>query len=131
MISPREPAPSIFQQMIARKKEIRVTVIGEDIFASELVLPAGVTDVDDIHRYGVRNINKRAISLSNNFERKCFDIIKSLGLVYGTIDIIEGLDEQYYFLEINSIGDWYWIEKETNQPITQAIVDTIKNMINC
>ena len=124
-----EPSPCIFQQMIARKKEIRVTIIGHDVFATELVLPNGVTDVDDIHRYGVRNMKKHAITLSNDFEKKCIDIIKSLDLTYGTIDIIEGLDDQYYFLEINSIGDWYWIEKETNQPITKAIVDSIKNMI--
>lgn len=124
-----EPSPSIFQHRVKRKKEIRVTVTGQDVFATELVLPKDASDVDDIHRYGVRNIKKLAITLSNEFEKKCIGIIKSLELTYGTIDIIEGLDEQYYFLEINSIGDWYWIEKDTNQPITQSIVNTIKNMI--
>jgi glutathione synthase/RimK-type ligase-like ATP-grasp enzyme len=52
-----------------------------------------------------------------------------LGLEYGTIDLLMGLDNQYYFLEVNSSGDWYWLEKETAQPITQSIIDTIKMKI--
>jgi glutathione synthase/RimK-type ligase-like ATP-grasp enzyme len=92
-----------------------------------LVLSDNSKSIYDIHRFGVDNIKKRPIRLSNDYEKKCYDLIKSLNLTYGAIDIIEGLDGQNYFLEVNSMGDWYWIEKETKQPLTQSLVDMIKN----
>ena len=122
-------SPCIFQKRINHKKEVRVTITGSDIFATELDLTDKYTVVTDIHRLGVDNLKKKAISLSNEYEKKCINLISSLGLVYGTIDLLVGLDNQYYFLEVNSSGDWYWIEKETAQPITQSIINTIKMRI--
>lgn len=127
LLEKSQQPPTLFQERIDRNKEIRVTIIGNNLFATELVLPNNGESIYDIHRFGVDNVKKRPIKLSNEYEKKCFDLIESLNLIYGTIDIIEGLDGQDYFLEVNSMGDWYWIEKETKQPFTQSLVDLIKN----
>lgn len=122
-------SPCIFQKRINHNKEVRVTITRSEIFATELDLTDKYAPVTDIHRLGVDYIKKKAISLSNEYEKKCINLISSLGLDYGTIDLLVGLDNQYYFLEVNSSGDWYWIEKETAQPITQSIINTIKTRI--
>lgn len=124
-----EPCPCIFQEMINRTREVRITIAGSELFATEMDLTDKKAPLYDIHRIGVNNIRKYAISLPDEYHEKCMDLINSLGLSYGTIDLIQGIDNEYYFLEVNSIGDWYWIEKCTRQPITQAIVDLIKKNI--
>jgi glutathione synthase/RimK-type ligase-like ATP-grasp enzyme len=124
-----EPCPFIFQELINHTREVRITVVGTELFATELDLTDKKTPLYDIHRIGVDNIRKYAISLPDEYEEKCIDLINSLGLSYGTIDLVQDIDNEYYFLEVNSVGDWYWIEKYTRQPITQAIVDLIKKNI--
>ena len=74
-----QPSPCIFQKRIERKKEIRITIVGEEIFATELNIPDQTSPVYDIHRLGVDNIKKYDISLSNHIEKKCFDLIKNVG----------------------------------------------------
>jgi hypothetical protein len=115
--------------MIHRTREVRITTVGSELFATELDLTDKKMPVYDIHRIGVDNIRKYAISLPDDYKEKCIHLIDSLGLSYGTIDLVQGIDNEYYFLEVNSVGDWYWIEKCTQQPITQAIVDMIKKII--
>jgi glutathione synthase/RimK-type ligase-like ATP-grasp enzyme len=124
-----EPCPFIFQEMINRTREVRITLVGSELFATELDLTDTKAPLYDIHRIGVDNIRKYAISLPDEYKKKCIDLINSLGLTYGTIDLIQSIDDEYYFLEVNSVGDWYWIEKCTQQPITQAIVNMIKKNI--
>ena len=34
------------------------------------------------------------------------------------------------FLEINPIGDWNWIEKHTNLPITKSMFDFVNDLLN-
>jgi hypothetical protein len=45
------------------------------------------------------------------------------GLVYGTIDLIVTPDNRYVFLELNSAGEYSWIEELTGLPISEAIAD--------
>ena len=50
-----------------------------------------------------------------------------LDLSYGAIDMIfDGSD--YYFLEINSMGQWLWIEDFTEMPITKTIAELLCNI---
>jgi glutathione synthase/RimK-type ligase-like ATP-grasp enzyme len=129
LLTDLEPSPFMFQEMIHHTREVRITTVGSELFATELDLTDKKMPVYDIHRIGVDNIRKYAISIPDDYKEKCIHLIDSLGLSYGTIDLVQGIDDEYYFLEVNSVGDWYWIEKCTQQPITQAIVDMIKKII--
>jgi glutathione synthase/RimK-type ligase-like ATP-grasp enzyme len=56
--------------------------------------------------------------------------MKDLHLQYGAFDLIKSTDGYYYFLEVNSQGQWLWIEDLTGLKITQSIADwLIKNSI--
>ena len=44
---------------------------------------------------------------------------RSLGLLVSSIDFVQSKNGELLFLEINPIGDWNWIEKHTNLPITK------------
>ena len=43
------------------------------------------------------------------------------GLLYGAYDLIVTPDGQYVFLEVNSVGQWLWLERATGLPISEAL----------
>ena len=45
------------------------------------------------------------------------------------IDLVANLDgEGYIFLELNPNGQWAWLEAETGQPLTAALVDLLDSV---
>ena len=46
-------------------------------------------------------------------------------LNYGAFDLILTSDGHYIFLEINSVGEFYWLEKHAGLLISQVIADTL------
>jgi glutathione synthase/RimK-type ligase-like ATP-grasp enzyme len=52
---------------------------------------------------------------------KLTTLVRELGLVYGAVDLVENRDHEILFLEVNSMGQWLWIEDLTGLPISQAI----------
>ena len=48
---------------------------------------------------------------------------RGLGLVYGAIDLRRTPDNEYYFFEVNTAGEFLFIEDRTGLPIASAIAD--------
>jgi glutathione synthase/RimK-type ligase-like ATP-grasp enzyme len=116
-------APCILQERLEKKSELRVTVVGNIIFAAELETRSLSNNYDDLHRFPIAEIPKKAVNLDKMLEDCCLKMMKSLGLRYGAFDFIIDMNNQAHFLEINLTGDWYWIEHETKLPITDAMVN--------
>ncbi|MDF5752811.1 hypothetical protein [Spongiactinospora sp. TRM90649] len=51
------------------------------------------------------------------------ELVASLGLSFGCIDVILTPEGEYVYLELNSNGQWAWVEKLTGLPISMAIAD--------
>lgn len=122
-------APCILQERLSKKLEMRVTVVGEKIFAAELDTRAIPNCQDDLHRCAISEIPKKAVKLSNTVEEACLKIMSTLDLKFGAFDFVLDEKDQLYFLEINPTGDWYWIEHDTNMPITDTIVSLIESLV--
>jgi glutathione synthase/RimK-type ligase-like ATP-grasp enzyme len=52
-------------------------------------------------------------------------LMRRLGLIFGCIDVVEGENGEYYFLEVNPRGQWLWIEDLTGVPISKAIAEEL------
>ena len=63
-------------------------------------------------------------------EKLCINLNRKLGLLVSSIDLVQGKNGELFFLEINPIGDWNWIEKHTNLPITKSIFDLMNGLLN-
>ena len=50
-----------------------------------------------------------------------------LCLNYGAIDIILTPDNRHVFLEVNPVGDIFWLEATPGLPISSAIADILIN----
>jgi glutathione synthase/RimK-type ligase-like ATP-grasp enzyme len=121
-------APCILQERLHKKSELRVTVVGEKVFAAELDTQGMPNCGDDLHRCTMSELPKKALKLDNATEEACLKIMNMLGLKYGAFDFILDEKNQAYFLEINPTGDWYWIEHDTKMPITDTMVNLIENL---
>jgi glutathione synthase/RimK-type ligase-like ATP-grasp enzyme len=49
--------------------------------------------------------------------------MRHLGLVYGAIDMRRTPAGKYVFLEVNTAGEFLFIEERTGQPIGRAVAD--------
>ncbi len=126
-------APCILQQRLAKKSELRVTVIGKEVFAAELGSNFLREDHDiDIHRnLCASNFPIEKVEyLPDRILNGCISLVKSLGLKYGAIDFaIEKDSDRPIFLELNPTGEWYWIERTTGLKMTEAVADLIEESV--
>ena len=49
--------------------------------------------------------------------------MERLGLVYGAIDLRRTPEGEHVFLEINTAGEFLFVEERTGQPIARAVAD--------
>ena len=63
--------------------------------------------------------------LPQALETKLLKLLNYFGLNYGAIDLIFTPDERYVFLEVNPVGEFFWLEKYSGLPISQAIAELL------
>lgn len=121
-----ENCPSFLQEHIGKTSDIRVTVVGNKIFSTEILSQnRHETEVD--WRKGENVLVHKRIDLPTDLEEKCTKLVNTLNLKFGAIDFILDKNGNFIFLEINPNGQWAWIEHQTNYPISKEIVEILRN----
>lgn len=113
-------APVIYQPNVPKLFDVRVTIVGEEIFAAAIdsqVEPTARTD----WRQTAHDLKHERHSLPIEVERGCLRLMRELGLVFGALDFVLTPDGRYVFLEINPNGQWLWIEDKLGFPITRQV----------
>lgn len=117
-------APTILQQRI-EGTDIRVTVVGRQIFAAEIDTSEG-SHTDDTHMNG--NVKISPVTLPEPTVAAIRILMEYLGLVYGALDFRRQPDGRLRFLEINPAGEFLFIEEQTGQPIARAMAEELVQM---
>lgn len=120
-----ELAPCQFQQRIEKKVDIRVTVIGQILFAVSIASQETIETQLDWRRGDAFDLEHTIIELPGEIEARCKALVSELGLEFGAIDLVLSPDDEYYFLEINPNGQWVWIEQITGLPLVATLVDLL------
>jgi glutathione synthase/RimK-type ligase-like ATP-grasp enzyme len=114
--------PVILQTFINKSYEIRATVVGNKIFAASIdTSNASESAKVDWRHYDWKNTPYYKIKLPNIINEKLLKINHKLGLVYGAYDLIKSTTGEYYFLEVNPLGQWLWVEDLTGLKISEGI----------
>jgi len=113
------PLPNIYQENIQKDIEVRVTVVGDKIFAASVDSKVNLRTQTDWRKEKLRF---DSFSLPEAVEEKCISLVKKLKLNFGAIDLIRKPDGEFVFLEINPNGQWVWIEVDTGLKISDAII---------
>ncbi len=114
-------SPLIFQEYIAGGTDIRATFVGSHAFAAAIDVQHTSYAVD--FRMSLGEARTEPIELPRLVKAKLFELMGRLGLVYGAIDLRRSPDGEYVFLEVNTAGEFLFVEERTALPISQAIAD--------
>jgi hypothetical protein len=88
-----------------------VTVVGHKVFTVSIDASKSPTAFLDWRKYDMDNTSFRPYSLSPSLEALCVEYVRSLGLVFGCLDFAVSEDGDIFFFEINTSGQWYFLEK--------------------
>jgi hypothetical protein len=108
-------APHFFQRRILKQCDLRVTIIGRKIFAFRIDSQAGIGKLDWRHDYSVV---MEPYELPDQVSKACLALMRRLGLNYGALDFAVDEEGDHWFLEINSSGQFYWLEHRTKVPLS-------------
>ena len=114
-------APVIFQANVRKEYELRVTVIGYEVFAARIDSQATSHTRIYWRRYDHRNTPVTAIDLPTDVTHRLLTLVARLGLSFAAIDLIATPDGECVFVELNPNGQYLWIEEATGLPLSKAL----------
>jgi len=119
--------PQLFQAYVPKELELRVTVVGQQIFVCEMETQASPLAASrvDWRRYDLENVPYRPGVLPAEVEKGLRLLMSELGLQYGAVDMIRTPKGRYVFLEVNPSGQWLWVEEKTGLRISAALADLL------
>ena len=120
-------APVMLQRYIPKRIELRVTAVGERLFACAIHSQDSERTKDDWRRYDFERVKHEPYQLPPEVEAMLFRFLRETNLVFGAIDMIVTPDDEHVFLEVNPSGQWGWIERLTGLPISAAIAELLAN----
>lgn len=103
--------PGIFQILVPKRCELRVTAIGKHLFAARIdsqSVPSARLD----WRAARERVSIEPFVLPPAVAEACQHLMENLGLVFGCFDLIVTPEDEYVFLEINEMGAFLWIEEQ-------------------
>jgi glutathione synthase/RimK-type ligase-like ATP-grasp enzyme len=93
-------APCLLQETISARTELRVTVIGESVFAAQIEARPPSWQFQDIHRVSADQLTKIPVTLPAPVEEACRELVNTLGLRYGAVDFLRREAGDLIFLEV-------------------------------
>jgi glutathione synthase/RimK-type ligase-like ATP-grasp enzyme len=120
-------APMTFQEHLAKAVELRVTLIGERVFAAAVDSQALERARIDWRKEGGRLEHAwTPYALPADVAAKLLQLTARLGLSYGAVDVVVTPDHRHVFLEINPAGEWFWLDDVFgSRTLSTAIADTL------
>jgi MvdD family ATP-grasp ribosomal peptide maturase len=118
--------PMTFQERIPKALELRVTVVGNRVFTAAIDSQASQAAQHDWRKDGVALLKEwRQYDLPSEVEARLLRLMDYFRLNYGAVDFILTPDGRYVFLEINPVGEFFWLENCPGLPISEAIADVL------
>jgi hypothetical protein len=116
-------APIILQKLIICDADIRVCVMGDQVFSAELVRDNANTAVD--WRFGPQPW--KAHKIPDTLEKLLISLLRRLQLYTGSIDLRLTPEGEYVFLEVNPGGQFLFLEVDAGHPVTDCLADLLLN----
>jgi glutathione synthase/RimK-type ligase-like ATP-grasp enzyme len=107
--------PTQFQRYIPGTDH-RVHVVGDDVFASEVI-----SETDDYRYPGQHPVEIRACRLPRSVEERCRQLSRAVQLPVAGIDLRRTPEGDWYCFEVNPSPAFTYYEGRTGQPIGRAV----------
>lgn len=119
--------PTLFQEKIEKEFELRVFFIHDNYFAMAIFSQNDETTSVDFRNYNRAKPNRYIpFDLPADLQSRIKKLMKIIGLNTGSIDLLVSRDkEEYYFLEVNPVGQIGMVSNNCNYNIEQTIAKTL------
>lgn len=111
-------APLFAQQALEEKTDLRVTVVGDQVFAVR-ILSQGFGISGDWRIVPKSKLEYSDVLLSEDIVECCKSLASRLNLSFAAIDLVE-TPQGIFFVEVNPTGGWGWLSTPQH-PIDRAI----------
>lgn len=110
----------LFQQRIDKTGDVRVTVIGNQVFCVRI-------DSDLLDwRTDYSRLRYSVVQPPPGIFEALSAYLDRFRLVFGAFDFAVDRQGQWWFLECNPSGQWAWLEPETGLPMVAAMADLLE-----
>lgn len=121
--------PTLLQRRVAKRADIRLTVVGEQMTAARKATAADA-DPDDVDvRFAAPGSPWRPTDVPSCVAAGVQAYLRGAELAYGAFDFVEDADGTWWFLECNQSGQFGFVEVETGQPIARTIAEWLARPI--
>jgi len=118
------PEPYLFQEFVDKRYDVRVTVIGDEVFAVRIDSQA-VAEARVDWRKGAPSAAAHSVEeLPAEVAVRCLALTRDYGLEFAAIDLALS-DGGYVFFEVNPNGQWAWVEQLTGLPLRARLADLL------
>jgi glutathione synthase/RimK-type ligase-like ATP-grasp enzyme len=121
-----ELAPVVFQELLPKRFDIRVTIVGKRVFAVAIHSQEVESARIDWRRTETEDLPHSIHDLPLSIKTKCLEFMHKLGLTYGALDFVLTPTDEYFFLEVNPNGQWVWMEDKLALPISRSIASWLE-----
>ncbi len=118
--------PHFLQQFVAKQADYRVTIVDDHVFSCRIDVSHHPQYAVDVRRgLADPSLQHDILPIDHEIERRLIELVRALDLRFGAIDLVEDIDGNLWFLEINPSGQWAWIEERTGVGISDAIAEAL------
>lgn len=114
-------APVIFQECIERGIDLRICVVGQNLFSASIR-----SNYPELIDWRLDPMYKTEhYELDERTKSKIREFMRIIGLDTGSIDLRIAPDGETYFFEVNPSGQFLWLEADLGLPISASLVDLL------
>ncbi len=114
----------LFQEWIDKAHEVSLTVVDDRFFPVEIYAGSERARID--WRTDYDSLTYKVTHVPDRVRDGVRALMRHFGIVFGAFDFVVTPDGEWRFLEVNSNGQWSWIEHETGLPISSTIADLLQ-----
>ncbi len=120
--------PSLFQEQIHKAFELRVFYLCGKFYPMAIFSQKDEQTKVDFRNYNLKRPNRTVpVELPDRIEQKLLSLMISLNLNSGSIDMIVTHEEEYVFLEVNSVGQFGMVSAPCHYNLFQIVAEKLIN----
>jgi glutathione synthase/RimK-type ligase-like ATP-grasp enzyme len=116
-------SPSIYQELVPKKFDVRVTIVGRKLFAAAIDSQSDPDAAVDWRCTNNPRLPHKRITLPDRLTELLLRLMEALHLSFGAIDLIQTTSGDYLFLEVNPSGQWLWLDDMLGFGISDSIAE--------
>jgi len=120
-MSGAELSPVIYQPLIPKRCDVRVTVVGDQLFIAEIDSQGNEAAKVDWRRTDDPLLPHRRGSIPDELAAAVREFMRRLGLTFGALDFVATPDGELVFLEVNPNGQWLWLDDQLELGISDTV----------